>query len=79
MKGPYKKKYDDVSLKTKLILTRSGSTFGTLRFVEKSVFSTFLGFISYWNYKPTNATLADRPGVYTVDKLFYRVQWIKFS
>ena len=26
--------YDDISMKTKLILTRFGSTFGTLRFVE---------------------------------------------
>ena len=29
---------DDISLKTKLILTRFGSTFEALRFIEKSFF-----------------------------------------
>ena len=34
--------YDDKSMKTKLILTRFGGTFGTLKFNEKSFF------ILYW-------------------------------
>ena len=59
---------DDNIGKTKLFLTRSGSTFGTLRFDEKT-FSYFLwGFASYWGYKPTNAFHADSLGVYTSEK-----------
>ena len=61
--------YDDLNKKTKLILTRFGSTFGTLRFDEKSVFITFLGFTPLWDYKPTNAIHADSPGVLTSDKI----------
>ena len=34
--------YDDISMRTKLILTRFVSTFGTLRFNEKSFFSYFI-------------------------------------
>ena len=45
-----------------------GGTFGTLRFDEKSLFNTLLGFTSYWDYQPANAIYADSPGVYTSDK-----------
>ena len=62
--------YDDINKKVKLNLTRFGSTFGTLRFDEKSFFHTFLGFTPYWDYKPTNAIHADSRGVYTSDKIF---------
>ena len=61
--------YDDLNKKTKLILTRFGTTFGTLRFDEKSFFHKLLGFDPYWDYKPTNAIHADSPGVYTNDKV----------
>ena len=60
--------YVDLNKKVKLILTRLGLTFGTLRFGEKSFFHTLLGFDPYWDYKPTNAFNADAPGVYTSDK-----------
>ena len=50
-------------MKTELILTRFGSTFGTLKFDEKSFFDTLLGFTPFWDYKPTNAFHADSPGV----------------
>ena len=56
-------------MKTKLILIRFGSTFGTLRFIEKSFFHTSLKFTPYWDYKPTNAFHAVSPGVYTSDKI----------
>ena len=39
--------YDDLNKKVKLILTRFGITFGTLRFDEKSFFHTLLGFDPY--------------------------------
>ena len=57
--------YDDFSMKTKLILTRFGGTFGTLRFDE----NFFLGFVPYWDYKPTFAIRTDNPGVYTSEKI----------
>ena len=60
--------YDDLNKKVTFILTRFGSTFGTLRFDKKSFFHTFLSFIPYWDYKPTNAIHADSLGVYTSDK-----------
>ena len=31
--------------------------------------TTLLGFTPYWDYKPTNAFLADSPGLYTSDKI----------
>ena len=55
-------------MKTKLISTRSGSTFATLGFFEKSFFNTFLSFTPYWDYKPTNDIHADSPSVYTSDE-----------
>ena len=66
--GTLQIKYDDSNKKVKLILTRFGDTFGTLKFDEKSFFYTLLGFDPYWDYKPTNAVHADYPGVYTNDK-----------
>ena len=38
--GTLQTEYDDLNKKIKLILTRFGSTFGTLRFDEKSIFNT---------------------------------------
>ena len=58
-KGTLIIEYDDISMKTRLTITRFGSTFGTLRFVGKSFFNTLLGFIPCWDHKPTNAVHAD--------------------
>ena len=66
--GTLQIEYDHLNRKTKLTLTRFGLTFETLRNVEKSLFHTSLGFTPYWEYKPSNAILADSPGVYTNDK-----------
>ena len=66
--GPLKIDFDEISKKIKLILTRFGSTFGTLSFDEKSFLNTLLGFTPYWDYKPTNAIHADSPGAYTSEK-----------
>ena len=41
--------YDDISTKTKPILTRFGSTFGKLRFDEKPFFKILLGFTPFGN------------------------------
>ena len=60
--------YDDIIVKTKLILTRFGLTFGVLRF-DGQFFSTLVGFTPYCDYKPTNAIHADSPGVYTSEKI----------
>ena len=43
--------YDDLNKKAKLILTRFGSTFGTLKFDKKSFFHTLLKFKPYWDYQ----------------------------
>ena len=67
--GTLQNEYDDVTMKTKLILTRFVGTFGTLIFDEKSFFSTLLGFTPYWDFKPTNAIHADGLGVCTSDKI----------
>ena len=67
--GTLQIEYDDLNKKTKRILTRFGSTFGTLRFDEKPFFHTLLGFTPYWDYKPTNAIHADSPGVHTSDEI----------
>ena len=72
--GTLKIEYDDLKKKAKLLLTRFGITFGTLRFGEKSFFHTILGFDPYWDYKPTNAIHADSPGVYTSGKVEYNKQ-----
>ena len=55
-------------MKTKRILTRSGTTFGTLKFYEKSCFNTILQFAPDWFYQHTNAIHADSSGVYSNDK-----------
>ena len=74
--GTIKIEYDDLKKKAKLTLTRFGSTFGTLRFDQKSFFHTILGFDPYWDYKPTNAIHADSPGVYTSDKIILNLNTI---
>ena len=74
--GTLKIEYDDLNKKVKIILTRFGLTFGTLRFDEKSFFHTLLGFDPYWDYKPTNAIHADSPGVYSNDKVILNLNTI---
>ena len=74
--GTLQIEYDDLSKKTKLILKRFGTTFGTLRFDEKSFFVTLLGSTPYWDYKPTNAFHAESPGVYTSNKIFLNIKTI---
>ena len=66
--GALQIEYDDyLNKKVKLILTRFGSTFETLRFDEKSFFHTLLGFTPYWDYKP---------GGYTSDKIILNLNTI---
>ena len=74
--GTFQIEFDDSNKKVKLILTRFGDTFGTLRFDEKSFFYTLLGFDPYWDYKPTNAIHAVYPGVYTNDKVILNLNTI---
>ena len=66
--GTLQIEYDNLNKKVKLILTRFGSTFETLRFDEKSFFHTLLGFDPYWDYKPTN--------VYTSNKIILNLNTI---
>ena len=61
--------YDDFTVKIKLILTRFGGIFGTLRFDELSFLNTLLSFTPYWVYEPTIAIYSDTPSVYTSDKI----------
>ena len=68
LEGTPKIEFVDISLKTKLILTRFGGYFGTLRFDERRFLNTLSGFTPYWDFKPTNAIHADSPRVYTSDK-----------
>ena len=65
--GTLQIEYNDLNKKVKLILTRFGETFGTLRFDEKSFFHTLLGFTPYWDYKP---------GVYTSNKIILNLNTI---
>ena len=74
--GTLQIEYDHTNKKVKLILTRFGKTFGTLRFDKKSFFHTLLGFIPYWDYKPTNAIHTDSPGVYASDKVILNLNTI---
>ena len=74
--GTLQIEYDHLNKKTKLNLKRFGSTFGTLRFDEKSFFIASLGFDPYWDYKPTNAIHAHSPGVYTNDKVILKLNTI---
>ena len=50
-------------------MTRFASTFGTLRFDEKPFLKILLGFVLYWDYKPTNPIHADSNGVYSNNKI----------
>ena len=66
--------YDDISMKTKIILKFKNNekglfALGRLRFNEKSFFHTLLGFSPYWDYKPTNSNHVVIPGVYISDKI----------
>ena len=66
--------YDDISMKTKIILKFKNNekglfALGTLRFDERSFFHTLLGFEPYWDYKPTNSNRDGIPGVYTSNKI----------
>ena len=66
--------YDDISMKTKFISKFKNDEkmkfgLGTLRFDERSFFHTLLGYVPYWDYKPTNSNHDATPGVYTSDKL----------
>ena len=45
--GTLQIEYYNISMKTKLKLTRFGGTFPTLRFDRKSFFNTLLGFTTY--------------------------------
>ena len=74
--GTLQIEYDYLDKKVKLILTRFGDTFGTLRFDEKSFFHTILGFTPYWDYKPTNAFNSNGEGVYTSDKIISNLNTI---
>ena len=65
--GTLQIEYDDLNKKSKLCLSRFGSTFGTWRFDEKSFFY-LIGFRTFWNYKPTNAIHSDGHIVYTSNK-----------
>ena len=76
LEGTLQIEYDNLNKKVKLILTRFGGTFGTLRFSENSFFHTLLGFTPYWDYKPTNAIHADAPGVYTSVKIILNLNTI---
>ncbi len=49
--------YDDITMKTKLVV-RSGII--AIRFVEKSFFSTILGFTSGWDYKHYNKYISQK-------------------
>ena len=69
LKGTLQSEYDDISMKTKISLTRFGETFGTLRFNDESFSNKLLGFPAFWDYKSTNAIHADSPGVYTTAKI----------
>ena len=60
---------DDDSMKTKLILTRFGLTFRTVRCDEKTFSNTLLGFTQYLDSKRTNVFHADSPGVYISSKI----------
>ena len=42
----------------------------------KNRFLTLLGFDPYWLYEPTNAFVADAPGVYTSDKIILNLNTI---
>ena len=76
--GTLQFEFDDISLKTKLVLTRSVTTIGTLKLDEHSFFNSLLGFTTYLDYKPTNAIHAVSSGVYTSDS-FLKISTVKKS
>ena len=49
LEGTLQIEYDDMSMKTKLILTRFGGTFGRLRFDQRCFLNTLLGFTPFWD------------------------------
>ena len=65
--GTLENEDNDLSMKTKPILTSFGKTFGTLRFDEKT-FLTILGFAIFWDYKPLIAFHAHSSGGNTILK-----------
>ena len=68
--GTLKIDYDDITMRTKLIVTQFGGTFGTYRFDGKSSFNTSWGFTPYWDYKPNNSFHAVSPGVKTSEEIW---------
>ena len=66
--GTLQIEYDDISMRTKLILTRFERNFVTLRLNEKAFFKILLGFPPFWDYKPTNTVHVDSLAVYTTEK-----------
>ena len=73
--GTLNNEYDDISLKTKLVLTPFGGTFGMLKFNEKSFFKSLLGFTPYQeDYKITNAIYAESQSYILVIKTLILVQ-----
>ena len=71
--GTLQIQYDILNKKGKLFLKRFGNNFGTLKFDKISFFHTLLGFVPYWDYKPTNAIYADVRGVYTSDEIILKL------
>ena len=68
--------YDDISMKTKIILKFKNNetglfALGALRFDENSFFHTLLGFTPYWDCKPTNSNRDSIPGVYISNEILY--------
>ena len=67
--GTIQIKYDDLSMKPKIISTRFNVTFGILMFDEKSFFSILIGFKPFWDYRPTKAIHADSSGYLTSENI----------
>ena len=68
--GTLQFEYDDDSMETKIILTFFGGTLGVLRFDEKSIFKTFLGFDPFWDSKPPLRYSSEKIAyLSTVDKI----------
>ena len=47
IEGTLQIEYDEMSMKTIFTLNRLGASFGTLRFVEKSIANSILGFTPF--------------------------------
>ena len=60
--------YDDISMITKIFLTRFGGIFGTLTFDEEPFFKTLLGFTPNWDNKHRDASHAAHLGFAIVKK-----------